>query len=55
MHQHETLIVMQMGLGPDHIVSDGHPAPPPQKEGEGPKFRPMSVVANYFLIPGCMD
>ena len=29
---------IQVGLGPGHIVLDGDPAPPPQKEGEAPQF-----------------
>ena len=35
---------VQVGLGPDHIVLDGDPAPLPQR-GTAPNFRPMSVVA----------
>jgi len=34
----------EVGLGPGHIVSDGNPAPPPQR-GTAPNFRPISVVA----------
>ena len=37
----------QVGLGPDHIVLDGNPAPRPQK-GTAPNFRPMSVVAKLL-------
>jgi len=39
----------QVGLGPGHIVLDGDPAPPPQKKGAAPIFRPMSVVANAWM------
>jgi len=35
----------EAGLGPDYIVLDGDPAPPPQKGGGAPNFRPMSIVA----------
>jgi len=35
---------VEEGLGSDHIVLDGDPAPPPQK-GHSPQFRPTSVVA----------
>jgi len=28
---------MDVGLGPGHIVLDGHPAPPPEK-GHSPRF-----------------
>jgi len=37
-----------VGLGPGHIVLDGHPAPLP-KRGRSPNFRPMSIVAK------CLD
>jgi len=30
-------LCMQVGLGPDHIVLDGDPAPPPSK-GRSPQF-----------------
>jgi len=38
---------MQVGLGPDHIVLDGDPAPTSPKRGQSPlsNFRPMSIVA----------
>jgi len=29
---------MEVGLGPDHIVSDGDPAPPPQRDTAPPQF-----------------
>jgi len=36
----------EVGLGPDHIVLYGDPAPPPEKEhSHTPNFWPMSVVA----------
>jgi len=28
----------EVGLGPGHIVLDGHPAPPPEKMGHSPQF-----------------
>ena len=28
---------MQVGFGPGHIVLDGDPAPPPQREGGAPQ------------------
>jgi len=34
----------EVGLVPDHIVSDGDPASPPPR-GSAPNFQPMSVVA----------
>ena len=40
---------MQIGLGPDHIVLNGDPAPPPQRN-TAPNFRPMSVVAKAGWI-----
>ena len=39
----------RVGLGPGHIVLDGDPAPPPQKGGGAPNFRPMSIVANGWM------
>jgi len=37
----------KVGLGPNDIVLDGDPAPPPKKRkgGPAPNFRPLSVVA----------
>jgi len=43
---------MEVGLGPDHIVLDGDPAPPPKK-GTGPNLWPMSVVAKQLDGSGC--
>ena len=37
------------GLGPGHIVSDGDPAPPPQR-GTAPNSRPMSIVTKRSPI-----
>ena len=37
-------LVMQVGLGPGHIVLDGDPDPP-SKRGTASNFRPMSIVA----------
>jgi len=36
---------MEVGLGPGDFVLDGDPAPPPQKGGGAPHFRPMFTVA----------
>ena len=37
---------MEAGLGPDHFVLDGDPAPLPKKGAEPlPNFRPISIVA----------
>jgi len=35
---------MEVGLGSDHIVLGGDPAPP--KRSTAPNFRPISVVDN---------
>jgi len=37
----------QVGLSPGHIVSDGDPAPHPQR-GTAPNSRPISVVAKWL-------
>jgi len=39
---------VQIGLSPRHTVLDGNPAPPSQKGGGTPNFRPMSVVAKWL-------
>ena len=44
----------QVGLGPDHIVLDGDPAPLTHK-GSAPNFRPMSVVAGWIKMPLGME
>jgi len=36
---------MQVGLDPGDFVLDGDPAPPPQKGGRAPDFRPVFIVA----------
>jgi len=42
----------ELGLGPNHIVLDGDPAPPPEKiGGTTPNFWPMSVVAKRLDGP----
>jgi len=41
---------MQVGLGPGHIVLDGHPAPLSKWAERPPNFLPISVAAN-----GCME
>ena len=38
----------KVGLGPDHIVLDGNPAPPPPKGKSSPNFRPMSLMAKLL-------
>ena len=38
---------VQVGLGPGHIVLDGHPASPPQR-GTAPNFRPMFIAAKQL-------
>jgi len=41
----------EISLGPDHIVLDGDPAPPPTERGTAaPTFRPMSIVAERSPI-----
>ena len=41
---------MEVGLGPEHIVLDGDPAPLPEKGAEPPIF------GTFLLWPnGCMD
>jgi len=43
-------LVVQVGLGPGHIVLDGDTAPPPQKMGHSPtpNIRSMSIVATWL-------
>ena len=41
-------LVMEVGLGPGHIVLDGDPAPSPHKKGTAPSFWPMSIVAKQL-------
>ena len=43
----------QLGLGADHTVLDGDPAPPPKKGHMIPNFRPMSIVASPHSRPMC--
>ena len=38
----------EVGLRPDHIVLDGDPAPPHEKDTVAPTFRPMSIVAKQL-------
>jgi len=38
-------LVMEVGLGPGHIVLHGDPALPPKKGAQPPIFRPVSIVA----------
>jgi len=44
----------EVGLGPGHIVLDGDPAPPHQKGGKPPNFRPVSIVAKRLDASGCL-
>jgi len=39
------LLGTEVGLGPGNIALDGDPAPPQEKGGTAPNFRPLSVVA----------
>ena len=41
---------MLVGLGRDHTVLDGDPAPSPQKRGRSPQFWPLSIVTKR--LPG---
>jgi len=38
---------MEVGLGPGYTVSDGDPAPPPQRD-TAPSFQPTSIVAKWL-------
>ena len=41
---------MGMGLGPDHIVLDGEPAPLPQKRGQSPPILgPFLLMTNGWM------
>jgi len=40
----------EVGLGPDDIVLDGDPTPPPKKRGTAPSFWPISIVAKWSPI-----
>jgi len=44
---------MEVGLGPDHIVLDGDPAPLPKKEQSPPNFRPNFIVAKRLDASRC--
>ena len=39
---------MEVGLGEDHIVLDGDPAPPPKGASHPRTFLPMSIVAKWL-------
>jgi len=39
------LLGIEIGLDPSDIVLNGDPAPPAQKGGRTPNFRPISIVA----------
>ena len=40
---------VQVGLSPGHIVSDGDPAPPPQKGAEPPISSPYLLWQNGWM------
>jgi len=42
-----------VGLGPNDIVLDGDPAPPPKWAQQPPSFRPMSIVATVTDLSYC--
>jgi len=44
---------MEAGLGPDNIVPDGKPAPPPQKGGRAPPPQ-FSAVVYCAQTAGCI-
>jgi len=44
---------MEVGLSPGHIGLDGDPAPPPQKGGTPPNFRPICIVAKRLDASRC--
>ena len=47
-------LCMAVGLGPDHIVLDGDPSPPPpERAQQRPSFRPMSIVATVAHFSCC--
>jgi len=48
----KTKLGKQVGLGPGHIVLDGDPGPPPQRE-TNPNFPPISVVAKWLHGSRC--
>jgi len=41
----------KVGLGPDNIVLDVDPAPPPRGTAPSPNFRTMSVVTGWIKLP----
>jgi len=45
---------VQVGLGPGHVVLDGHPANPPKK-GTAPNFRPRAVYYGHcYVLYACV-
>jgi len=48
---------MEVGLGPDHIVLDGDPAPPPQNGAQPPIFGPflLWLTAGWIKMPLGME
>jgi len=50
----KTPLGTDVGLGPDHIVLDGDPAPPAKgAQQPPPSFRPMSIVATVAHLSYC--
>jgi len=43
---------MQVGLGPDHTVLDGAPAPLPQSGGQMAAWMKMPLDMEVGLVPG---
>jgi len=46
-------LVVQIGLGPGHIVLDEDPTPPPPRGTAPSNFRPISVVAKWLDRSRC--
>jgi len=46
---------IEVGVGPDHIVLDGDPAPLKGHTAQPPNFRPMSIVAKLSPISATVE
>jgi len=44
------LLDMEVGIGPGHIVLDGDPGPPKERDTAAPTFWLMSIVAKQSTI-----